>query len=114
MSSRSDSMSAFRGSSAVMDASTGCDHLDGVSGVADPEQVALDLVRGGVLERGEELPFLFHQPGRSRAQLAGAGQGADLERAVPAREGPRVVVAAGEADDPSDSVEAHCGIGARD
>src|SRR5262245_30563894 len=104
MSSRSASMSAFRGSSAVMEASAGRDHLDGVSGVADPEQVALDLVRGGVLERGEDLPLLLHEPGRTRAELAGAGQGADLERAAPALEGPRVVVAPGEAVDPSASV----------
>src|SRR5262245_22174856 len=100
--------------SAVMRVSAGRDHQCRVSGVADPEHVALDPVRGSVLERCEELRLLLHYAGRALAQLAGAGQGSDLEGAVPALEGSGVAVAPGVAAHTAAGVEAHRQVGAGD
>src|SRR5215471_5150953 len=94
--------------------SAGRDHLCRVSGVADPKHVALDLVRGSVLERREELRLLLHYSGRALAQLAGAGQGSDLDGSVAALEGAGVAVAPGLTAHTVAGVEAHRQVGARD
>src|SRR5215831_19648647 len=107
MRSRSASTSGFweRRSSAR-------NHLYGAAGVTDPEQVALDLERGGVLERGEEFSLLLHHAGRARAQLARAGQRPHPQGAGAALEGPRVVVAPGEAAHAAAGIEGECHLGA--
>src|SRR5215813_5339064 len=112
MNSRSTSTSGFW-VSAVIGASAARDHLYGVAGTTDPEQVAFDLVRGGVLERGEEFSLLLHHAGRARAQHARAGQHADLEGAGAALEGPRVVVAPGLAGHSAAGIEGERDLGAR-
>ena len=72
-------------------------HGDGVVGVAQLDEVAVDRVGGGALEGGEELRLLLHDAGRLGAEAAGGADAADLDGAVGGLDRGKEVVAAGVA-----------------
>ena len=74
-------------------------HGNGIVGVAQFDEVAVDGVGGGALQGGKELRLLLHDACRLAAEAAGGADAADLDGAFGSLDRGEEVVAAGVARD---------------